>query len=73
MPHLESRYGSLRRRQVERPVSNVVRGVHQGAAVEEEAGGGAMVAPRCAVEGCTGDVVLVLEVGAGVEQKFDNL
>lgn len=32
-----------------------------------------MVSPRGAVEGSTGNVVLVLQVGAGVEQKFDNL
>lgn len=71
--HLESRYGPLCRRQVERPVSNAVRGVHQCAAVEEEADGGAMVPPRCAVEGRAGDIVLVLQVGAGVEQQLDNL
>lgn len=58
---------------MERPVPNAVRGVHQGAAVEEEADGGAMVAPRRAVEGRAGDVVLVLQVGPGVQQEFDNL
>lgn len=58
---------------MERPVPHAIRGVHQGAAVEEETDGGAMVSPRCAVERRAGDVVLVLKISTGVEQEFDDL
>lgn len=71
--HPECGDGSLGSCQVQRPVSDAVCGVHGGTAVEEEADGGAMVAPRGAVQRGARNVVLVLEVGPGVQKELDHL
>lgn len=71
--HPECGDGSLGRCQVQGPVSHAVCGVYGGTAVEEEADGGAVVAPRGAVQRGARDVILVLEVGPGVEKELDHL